>query len=146
MSTLTEAQAIILCDAFVDSLDADAPGSPGYMVCYDGTPPANVEAALSSNDPVVTIVFDATEAFQDAAVGGSGARAAITGTPSGASAKASDISFARLFRGNGTKKAQLSVSLAAGSGEVKFSTLTSSVIGQTFTCATLYWDQPLTNA
>lgn len=141
MSQLTVDEAIALCDAFVDSLDADSPGSPAFIRMYDGTVPADANTAITTQEIMVTITLGAT-AFGAASAGGPGAQAAITGTPSGDTVKVTTATFARLYRGNGTVKAQLTVSTTGGGGELTFSTLTSSAIGQTFTINTFYWQQP----
>ncbi len=61
--SITNASAIVLCNALVDRFDVSTPGT---IVVYDGTAPADVETALSGNTVLATLTFAAT-AFGNAA-------------------------------------------------------------------------------
>lgn len=140
--SITEARAIARCNNEVDSLDADTP-THGYIVCYDGTPPDDVNASLgqyTTNNVIVTITLQ-DPAFGDAAAGGVGATASIAGTPSGNATATGTISFYRAFRGNGTAHHQALCSLAGGGGQMILSTLTIDSIGQTVTINTGTWSE-----
>lgn len=146
MSKITVDEAIVLCNAFVDSLDADSPGSPGFVTFFGGTVPTTAAEVITTQPTIVTIVLQATS-FGDASAGGPGAQALISGTPSGNSESVGDITFARFHRGNGTVMAQEDdITLTSGDGKIKLTTLTSSAIGQPFTFGGFYWQQPLVTA
>ena len=121
MSSITNAQAIINADSAVDSLDVGTTDATADIVFYDGTPPANVDTALSGNNVLGTITF-ANPAFGAAADIAPGARA-TAGTITGANASAGGTcTFSRFRDRDNASKVQCTVSAIGGGGEIQFNT------------------------
>lgn len=121
---IPNARAIILCDSVVDSIDAGA--GAGLLRIYDGTVPADADAALSGNTLLATLTYS-DPAFGnavDAAPGATATASAITddssadatGTATFFRALDSDLNV-RLQGAVGTSGAELNlntVSISAG--------------------------------
>lgn len=96
---IPNANAVVLCDAHVDRVDAGA--GPGLWRIYDGSVPADADAALSGN----TLLAELT--FSDPAYGGAvdaapGATATANAITDDSSADATGTaSFYRKFDSNG---------------------------------------------
>lgn len=108
-------------NAMLDAVRTSA--NSGLLRIYDGTRPANGDAALSGNTLLATCTMNAT-AFP-AASGGVLTANAIT---SGTAVATSTPTFARLFQSDGTTViCDFSVTITGGGGEVQFPSLSFSV-------------------
>jgi hypothetical protein len=56
---LANATALAANDAIVDRYDVGSAVANGYIVFYDGTPPADADTALSGNNVLATVQFQA---------------------------------------------------------------------------------------
>lgn len=104
-----------LRNAFMDGLTTEI-GASGLLRIYDGTPPANVAAALSGNTLLATCPLSAT--FAPAASGGVLTANAIT-QDAGADASGT-ASFFRLLTSGGVAKFQGTVTATGGGGDLTF--------------------------
>jgi len=90
--------AITCCDAIVDACDV---GGTGSLVIYDGTPPTNVDTALSSNNILATLALSAT-AFGAAADAAPNATATANTITANTASGTGTASFFRLINGTPT--------------------------------------------
>lgn len=70
--SLTNAEALTCCDVIVDSADTGAVAPNPVLRIYNGTPPANVDTALSGNTLLAELAMS-NPAFGDAADAAPGA-------------------------------------------------------------------------
>lgn len=95
---ISNAVALVLCDAIVDALDA---GTGGYIRIYDGSVPTNVDAAATGT--LLAQLTLSQPAFGSAADINPGARATANTITSDSSADATGTaSYFRAFRSDGT--------------------------------------------
>jgi hypothetical protein len=99
-----------LVDAFTAALD------DGEIRFYDGTRPASVETAITTQELLVTLTFAAT-AFGAA----SSASAAANAIGSGTVAATGQATWARLVNSGGTAVADATVSATGGGGDIQVS-------------------------
>ena len=103
---ISNAAAIVLCDALVDRIDAGA--GAGTLVMYDGSVPADADTALSGNNVLATLTFS-DPAFGAAGDNTPGALATASAITSDTSANAGTATFARIFDSNSLIVLQCSV-------------------------------------
>ncbi len=100
---IANAQAITCADAIADSCDT---GGTATLTIYDGTPPANVDAALSGNTVLAELTMSAT-AFGAAADAAPGATVTANAISDDTSANATGTaSFFRIIDGGSTPRVQ----------------------------------------
>lgn len=141
--SISNAAAIAAANAIVDLLDVGA-GSNGTLRIYDGTPPALVDDALSSNTLLAELPLSepAFGAAADATPGATATAAAIT---SDSSANASGTAtFARLFDEDDTAVIQVSLREIADSDNGEELVLQSKTIsaGQSVGVSSLTFTMP----
>lgn len=106
MTSISNAVALVIANAAADGVDT---GGAGSIVVY-GTPlAANVEEAISTQPTIVTVPLH-EPGYEDAAMVGSDAVAALTTTPTLPSAvigATETASFARIRDGNGLVRRQI---------------------------------------
>lgn len=109
MVSLANTSAIEACDAAVDAVDDGTTDPQGALVFYDGTPPANVDTALSGNN--VLAQLDMTNpAFGNAVDAAPGATATAAAISDDTSADATGTaSFARILNRDNVPVLQLTV-------------------------------------
>lgn len=136
MAVVSNAAALAALNAVVDRLDLGSGTASAHMLIYSGTPPADVDTALSGNTLLADLVMSnaAFGSATDAAPGATVAAAAIT---SDASADATGTAtFCRLVDRDGTAVIQLTVTASGGGGQVIISS-TSIVATGTVACSAL---------
>lgn len=94
---ISNAAAIVLCDALVDRLDAGA--GAATLVIYDGAVPTDADTALSGNNVLATLTFT-DPAFGNAGDNTPGALATASAITSDTSANAGTASVFRIFDSN----------------------------------------------
>lgn len=134
MVSIPGALALQFCDALADSCDAG--GAAGSLRFYSGTPPANVDAALSGNTLLAQLPLS-FPAFGAAGDLNPNARATANAITSDASADATGTcSFARILDSAGTARLQLSVTATGGGGDIELNSL-AFTIGETVAVTSL---------
>jgi len=80
MVSVANTSALTMADASVDAVDIGSTNPQGTLVIYDGTPPTNVDTALSGNTVLAQLDManPAFGAAADAAPGGTATANAIT--------------------------------------------------------------------
>ncbi len=133
--SITNAQAIIACDSYVDSVDAGA--GAGVLTIYDGTIPTNVDTALSSNT-VLAVLPMSDPAFGAAVDSAPNATATANAITTDFSADASGTaSFFRIADSDGNAKIQGSCTASGGGGDMIISPSLSLVLGADITVSSL---------
>lgn len=109
MGSIANAQAIQAADAYADSCDLGSGTAQGRLRFYSGTPPANVDAALSGNTLLAEL--NGSNPFFGAAVDANpGGRVTANAISDDASADATGTAtFARIVDRDGTPRIQLTV-------------------------------------
>ena len=114
---ISNATAIVLCDAAVDRCDAGTP--PATVKIYAGTPPADADAALSGNTLLGTLTMS-NPAFGAASDLNPGARATANAITDDTTADATGTAtFFRVLQGGGTVLWQGSVTATGGGGDME---------------------------
>ena len=90
----TNAVAQAGLNAMVDLIDG---GTTPIIRIYDGTPPANADAALSLNDPLVDLEMDGTAAFGNASDANPGAIATAATIQDGTAGDTGTATFFRIL-------------------------------------------------
>lgn len=104
--SIANAQAIQGCDAFVDACDLGTTDPNATLTIYSGTPPANVDAALSGNTVLAELEMS-NPAFGAAVDINPGARATANAITSDSSANATGTAtFFRILDRNNTPRIQ----------------------------------------
>lgn len=133
MASISNAIAIATCDLQVDEIDTGA-GTAALNV-YDGTPPANVDTALSGNTLLAELNLS-NPAFGAAADITPGARATANAITDDSSANNTGTpTFYRVFNRNGD--AVMQGTAGVGSGDLNFGA--SIVSGQPVSITSWTW-------
>jgi len=137
--SIANAQAIEVCDAVVDSVDAGA--SNGVLRIYSGTPPANADAALSGNTQLAELAMS-EPAFGNAVDVTPGARATANAISDDTSAdNAGTATFFRILDSDLTVRLQGSVTGTGGGGELEINSTAISA-GATVSVSSLTVTMP----
>lgn len=124
--SIANAQAITCCDAIVDSIDTGTTNPQGKLVVYDGTPPANVDAALSGNTVLAELDMS-NPAFGAASDDTPGAIATANSISDDTSANATGTaSFFRILDRDDTPRVQGTITATAGGGDIEFNSTSIS--------------------
>ena len=100
---ITQAAALVLCDAFVDRFDVNTPGT---IIIYGDTAPTDADTAIGAQTLLATLTFAAT-AFGNAADAGPGAIATANAIVDDTSADATDTAtWFRCTDGNALESLQ----------------------------------------
>lgn len=120
--SISNVAAKAACDAIVDLCEGGTP--PAVLRIYDGTPPADVDTALSGNTLLAELVMS-NPAFGAAADANPGGRATASAITSDASANnTGTASFFRILTGTAlTPILQGSVSATGGGGDLQLATV-----------------------
>lgn len=139
MGSIANAQAIQAADAYADACDLGTGVASAHLIFYSGTPPANVDAALSGN----TVLADLTmsnPAFGAAADANPGGRVTANSISDDTSADATGTAtFARIVDRDGTPRIQLTVGT---SGTEVIVNSAAFVAGATVSVSSLTFTQP----
>lgn len=112
MAQVTNAIAIVQCNAAVDPIDAGS--GAGTLSFYSGTPPINPDTALSGNTLLATCTFS-DPAFGAAADATPGALATASAITDDSSADATGVAtFARSFDSDSNVVGQYTVAGSTG--------------------------------
>lgn len=107
--SITNAQAIVACDAFVDSCDLGTGVPQATLTIYSGTPPALVDSSLSGNTVLAQLDMS-NPAFGSAVDINPGARATASAISDDTAANATGTAtFFRILDRNGVPRIQGSV-------------------------------------
>lgn len=124
MASMTNASALTMLNTAVDAVDTDSIQSFPLMILYSGTPPTNVDTALSGNT-VLSQHDLSNPAFGNSSDAGPGATVAANAIADDTAADATgQATFSRFFDRAATPLAhlQLSVSKTGSGGEVQLNT------------------------
>lgn len=130
--SITTAAQNAACDAVVDLVDV---GGAGSLRIYAGTPPADANAALSSNTLLANLAMSAT-AFGSAS---SGVATAATITADSSADATGTATFFRILAGNGTTVV-IQGSVGTSGCDLNLTT-TSIVSGQPVSVSSLTYTQ-----
>jgi len=109
MASFTNAAALVMLDKAVDDCDLGSTNPSAILNIYSGTPPANVDTALSGNALLAELVMS-NPAFGAASDNNPGAISIANAITTDASANATGTaSFARVLDRNRVARLQLSV-------------------------------------
>lgn len=107
MGSIANAQAIQAADAYADSCDVGTTNASARLRLYSGTPPANVDAALSGNTLLAELVMS-NPAFGAAVDANPGGRVTANAISDDTSADATGTAtFARIVDRDNTPRIQL---------------------------------------
>jgi len=124
MAQVTNAIAIVQCNAAVDPIDVGTANLKGILRFYSGTPPINPDTALSGNTLLAECLFS-DPAFGGASDQSPGAMATASAIADDASANAGGVAtFARSFSRDDNVVGQYTV--AGSTGGVAEILITSS--------------------
>lgn len=104
--SIANTEALTCANAIADSVDSGTTDATGEIRIYDGTPPTNVDTALSGNNQLVSILVQ-NPAFDAAADIAPGARVTLLGVPlSGTAGATGTASFFRFMDRNNVARIQ----------------------------------------
>ena len=119
MASIKNTRAITNCDGAVDDCDLGTTNASAVIRFYSGTPPANVDTALSGNTVLAELVMS-NPAFGSAVDINPGARATANAISDDTLANATGTAtFARIFDRDDVARLQLTCSSTGGGGEVQ---------------------------
>lgn len=121
--SISNAQAVQACDAFVDSVDLGTTNAQGKLVIYSGTAPALVDTALSGNTVLAELNLSqpAFGGAVDAAPGATATANAIT--DDAAANNTGTATFFRILDRDDTPRIQGSVTVTGGGGELQLNSV-----------------------
>lgn len=122
---ISNTEAITMCDAAVDSVDTDTAQSNPVLRIYDGTPPTQVDDALSGNTLLAELDMS-NPAFGGAVDASPGATATANAISDDTAANATGTAtFFRIFDRQTVRKARLQgdVTATGGGGELELNSV-----------------------
>lgn len=124
--SIANTSALSCCNAIVDAVDVGTTNPSATLVIYSGTPPANVDTALSGNTILAELAMS-SPAFGAAADATPGATATASAITDDSSANATGTaSFFRILDRDETPKIQGAVTATGGGGELEINSVAIS--------------------
>jgi hypothetical protein len=114
---IDNASARVACDAINDQFDLGA-GAAGHLRLYNGARPASVATAIGAQVMLVEFVLPAPLFANSVAVTG-GAQATANAVADATAAATGTATWGRVFDKDNTARADLDVSVTAGTGDAK---------------------------